>query len=201
MKVISLYDYTADAVRPWADAGYECHCFDIQHDTRWENNICFHQADLYDPSVLEGIVRTFRDSNVAFVFGFPPCTDLAVSGAAHFSIKYEKDPFFQITASGHAKRCAVVAEALDAPWLVSLLEEAINRGVIILNVSQCMGGEVTQGKYKASEVLKKIGVVNGYDLTTEAALTKLMLLLGQGESLKSTIKQVITPISGEMTLR
>ena len=58
-----------------------------------------------------------------------------------------------------------------------------------------------QGSKGNDDALKRIGVVNGYDLTTEAALTKLMFLLGQNDSLKNTIEQVITPISGEMTLR
>jgi L-asparaginase len=90
---------------------------------------------------------------------------------------------------------------MSEQWLVELLKSAIDRGVIIVNVSQCMGGEAIQGKYKASEVLAELGVVNGFDLTTEAALTKLMYLLGQDESLNSTIEQMISPISGEMTLR
>ena len=90
---------------------------------------------------------------------------------------------------------------MSEPWFSDLLEAAVKRGVIIINVSQCMGGEAIQGKYKASEGLKKIGVVNGFDLTTEAAVTKLMFLLGQQDSLKNTIEQVITPISGELTLR
>lgn len=89
----------------------------------------------------------------------------------------------------------------SAHWLLKVLEEAIARDVVVLNVSQCMGGEAVQGKYKVSEKLEDIGVVNGFDLTTEAALTKMMYVLGQNLSLKNTISELITPISGEMTLR
>lgn len=86
-------------------------------------------------------------------------------------------------------------------WLGKIIKEAVAREVVVLNVSQCMGGEVIQGKYKSSESLFDNGVVNGYDLTTEAAVTKMMFVLGKKKSYNNAIKELITPISGEMTLR
>lgn len=64
-------------------------------------------------------------------------------------------------------------------WFVDLLKKLIDKGVIIYNVTQCLEGRVVQGKYQTSVQLQKIGVVSGEDITLEAAVTKLMFLLGQ----------------------
>jgi L-asparaginase len=65
------------------------------------------------------------------------------------------------------------------PWLLEELSSAIARGVIVVNVSQCPGGRVVQGRYETSKKLQQIGVISGADMTTEAAVTKLMLLIGE----------------------
>ncbi len=55
-------------------------------------------------------------------------------------------------------------------WLLEELKNAIERGIIILNVSQCPGGRVMQGRYETSKKLQQIGVISGADMTTEAAI-------------------------------
>lgn len=85
----------------------------------------------------------------------------------------------------------------DGEFLL-LLQQAIQNGIYIINVTQCSGGSVTMGQYETSTQLKQIGVLSGKDITTEAAITKLMHLLGQDmaeEDLKAAIE---IALCGEM---
>lgn len=83
-------------------------------------------------------------------------------------------------------------------WLIAELRDAIKKGIQIVNVSQCSGGSVIMGQYSTSEQLKNLKVINGKNITTEAAITKLMYLLGNGVSLKSFKTIFETPLRGEM---
>lgn len=83
--------------------------------------------------------------------------------------------------------------------ILKSLDEAVKKGIIILNISQCHGGSVFQKKYKNGQYLEEIGVIGGEDLTTEAAITKLMFLLGMMEDrheIKHLLKQ---SLRGEMS--
>jgi L-asparaginase len=63
-------------------------------------------------------------------------------------------------------------------WFIQLLVNAIERGIYIVNVTQCSGGSVMMGHYETSRLLKNIGVTGGKDITTESAIAKMMYLLG-----------------------
>ena len=123
--VISLYDYTGEALKPWAEAGYTCYAFDIQHPEIGKRD-CFDsggyieyiQMDLWNLDNIQRICKWFKDEDVVFGMAFPVCTDLAVSGAAHFARKAERDPEFQIKASNHARWCASLFEGLGVPYFI-----------------------------------------------------------------------------------
>jgi len=85
------------------------------------------------------------------------------------------------------------------PWLLDSFRQAMARGIIILNVTQCQVGFVEMGKYQTSVELKKIGVIGGYDITTESAVAKLMYLLGE-YTREQTIELLHVSLRGEITL-
>lgn len=84
-------------------------------------------------------------------------------------------------------------------WFVDILKKTLSRGIHVINITQCLGGRVMMGHYETSTALKKIGVISGKDITTEAAVGKLMYLLGQNISHNSFKSKYEEPICGEMT--
>ena len=85
-------------------------------------------------------------------------------------------------------------------WFVQSLTGFIACGATVLNVSQCMGGRVVQGRYATSRQLLEAGVLSGSDITTEAAITKLMYLLAKDLPPEEFRRQLVLPIRGEMTV-
>jgi L-asparaginase len=84
-------------------------------------------------------------------------------------------------------------------WFLTELKDAIDRNIVILNVSQCDGGRVIQGKYQTGKRLQEIGITSGSDLTTEAAITKMMYLFGKETQVEKIRYLLQTEICGELS--
>jgi len=101
---------------------------------------------------------------------------------------------------------AVIMETFGAgnastdEWFISALKQAIDKGIIIYNVTQCSEGKVVQGMYETSSTLKQIGVVSGFDITFESAIAKLMYVLGKNVSLKKAKQLLETNLRGEISI-
>ena len=89
--------------------------------------------------------------------------------------------------------------ATSEDWFLSLLKKAIDKEVVIVNVTQCKGGGVDQSKYESGNSLEAIGVISGGDITFEAAITKLMLLLGGKTSAEKIKTKFLSPFCGEIS--
>jgi len=101
---------------------------------------------------------------------------------------------------------AVVLETFGAgnaptsEWFIRAVEEAIARGVVMLNITQCGGGKVSMELYETGLRLQKAGVLCGYDMTAEAAVTKLMYVLGLRLSEEERRALLRRPLRGEFTM-
>ena len=84
-------------------------------------------------------------------------------------------------------------------WFVDLLKTTVSRGVVVVNVTQCIGGSVSMGQYETSTQLKRIGIISGKDITTEAAVAKMMYLLAKELSPKVFKTIFETSLRGEMS--
>ncbi len=110
-----------------------------------------------------------------------------------------------VTAILNSNAKAIIMETFGSgnastqTWFINALETAIQNGKIILNITQCTVGSVEQGRYATSIALKEMGVLNGYDMTFEAAVTKLMFLLGQELDAAEIARLLEEDLRGELT--
>lgn len=115
--VISLCDLTGNMVQPWVDAGYNAILVDPQHGiTSGDDSVMRYAGTIED--AMDYLGHVLRTYNVAMVFGFPPCTDMAVSGARWFESKRQADRMFQAKAVMVAEQCRTIGRLSGAPYIV-----------------------------------------------------------------------------------
>ena len=129
--VVALCNITDHMVAPWLDAGYSAVLVDPQHDG--------HQVEPHPgggyvlklAATVEGAMPVLAwllaNCTVVFVAGFPPCTDMAVSGARWFAAKRAKDPMFQAKAVAVAEQCRVFGQLSGAPYFVENPASVLSR--------------------------------------------------------------------------
>lgn len=116
--VISLADLTGTMVKDWVDAGYEAILVDPQHKAGvHKDGLITRVGHVIDHPVTWAVIRkAIQSGRVVFVAGFPPCTDLAVSGSRWLESKREADPAFQFKAMHVVWQCQIIGELSGAAW-------------------------------------------------------------------------------------
>jgi len=150
--------------------------------------IKYNHSALLKPSGKKLKIHTRLDNHIAVLKLFPGVNQQVTS--ALLNAPGLKAVIVETFGAGNAN---------TQDWFTAELKSAIDRGIIVLNITQCLEGRVIQGMYETSSHLKKIGVTGGGDLTFESAVTKLMFLLGQQYPDKK-IKQLLqTNLRGELS--
>ncbi len=139
------------------------------------------------PTATKVSFRTAGDAQVADIRVFPGITAATLNR------------FLEPPLQGAVLHTYGVGNAPQSPDLLAALRAATERGVVLINCTQCLEGSVDMTGYATGRALQDAGVISGYDMTPEAALTKLYFLLSQNLARETVLQQLQTSLRGELT--
>lgn len=152
-------------------------------------NIKYNYNAILKPNFKTLKAHTYLDNNIAILKLFPGISRQSVD--AQLSVKGLKAVILETYGSGNA---------MTDEWFLDQVSRAIEKGIVVLNVTQCKAGSVEIGKYHTSQELGRIGVLSGMDITTESAVAKLMYLFGTGLGKKEIVSLLQVSLRGEITV-
>ncbi|MFK5981576.1 MAG: asparaginase [Flavobacteriaceae bacterium] len=150
-------------------------------------NLTVNHQTLLKPESGKLAVHKKLESNILLVKMFPGINEKTINHL--FSYPEIKGLLLETYGSGNLT---------NEKWFLNAIKKLVKKGIPIINVTQCSGGSVNMGVYSTNNQYKEIGIISGKDITTEAALSKLMFLLGQNISVKSLKTKFETSLRGEM---
>lgn len=153
-------------------------------------HLIYHREHMRYPGKFRKLtVHKALNRNIAILKLFPGLTPEVMDAILEY--KPLKGLVMETYGAGNAP---------TAPWFLERIKKAVARGVIILDVTQCSMGNVEMGRYETSRHLLNAGVISGYDITTEAATAKLMVLLAQNMNNEEVKMHLNRSLKGEITV-
>ncbi|MBP7857209.1 MAG: type I asparaginase [Prevotella sp.] len=173
-----------------ADGFHAFDSFNYPHLCDAGVNFAFHPHHILTPDFTKPMVPYLSmDPNVVVFSLFPGVQDHII-----------RNVLLSNEVRGIVMRTFGSGNAPQVPWLMHILKEASLRGIVVVNISQCVAGSVEMGRYDTGYQLKNAGVVSGYDSTVEGAVTKLMHLLAHYKDPRVIRNLMNQSIAGEITI-